>query len=115
MSGERILKTWETGTGVEAEGKATQRCSEAELLSQGCPPECNQSLAQPEFKSVPLISRDKGRLCENTEGSSNGKNREPRIRRGGASKGRVWHRGQSYRTSYFCLKLVFSVFAQGCF
>ena len=84
MSGERILKTWEAGTGVEAEGKATQRCSEAELLSQGCPPECNQSLAQPEFKSVPLISRDKGRVCENTEASSNGKNKEPRIRKGGA-------------------------------
>ena len=101
MSGERILKTWETGTGVEAEGKATQRCSEAELLSQGCPPECNQSLAQPEFKPVPLISRDKGRLCENTEATVMGNTRNPESGGEGLQKGRCGTEGKVIRLHTF--------------
>lgn len=73
---------WETEAGLETEGHG-EGCSETEVLSHACSPDHNESLAEPACKPVPPVTRDQGRLHENTEGSGSGKGKEPRIRKRG--------------------------------
>lgn len=91
MSSERILKIGETGTGLETEGKATERGTLKQRFSvmaahqittghcHGCSPDHNQSLAEPALKPVAPVTRNKGRLYESIEASTICKDRQDQL------------------------------------
>lgn len=88
MSGERILKTEKLKQVWRL--KAMERGALKQVLSHACSPDHNQSLAEPECKPVPPITRDQGHRGEwwwERQGTESG--REVFKTRGSGTKDKV--------------------------